>query len=86
MGQEVAMKTIQIDLSSMDRVRQFVTTLSRLEGDFDLVSGYHILDAHSLMGIFGFDLSRPINLRIYQESEEVLDALRPFLAEGRTEP
>ena len=33
------MKTVQISLNSIDKVKSFVNTVSQIDSDFDLVSG-----------------------------------------------
>ena len=80
------MREISIRLSSVKDVQKFVGTLSSLPGDFELASGPFVLDARSLMGIFGFDLSRPLCLRIYDDRPETLAALGPYRADGKDEP
>ncbi len=74
------MKNVEIYLPSAEVVQEFVETLTPLEGDFELVSPGTILDARSLMGIFGFDLTKPVTLKIYQPSPENMAAIKPFLA------
>ena len=75
------MKSVQISLDSIDKVKSFVNVVNRLEGDFDLVSGRYIVDAKSIMGIFSLDLSRPIELQIHATSgvEEAMQVLKPYL-------
>lgn len=73
------MKSVNVCLSSPQAVQTFVEVLSGLDGNFDLVSGDYILDAKSLMGIFTFDLSRPLQLKVYNDTEENMAAIKPFL-------
>lgn len=75
------MKEVYVSLPGAEAVQRFVGVLNQLGGDFELVAGQHILDARSLMGIFSFDLEKPILLRVYKDTQENLDAIRPFLAE-----
>lgn len=75
------MTIIKVDLSSIDRVKKFANALLRFDGDFDLVSDRYIVDAKSIMGIFSLDLSKPISLKISNDTEEVLKALEPFKVE-----
>ena len=77
------MKEVYVSLPTADVVQRFVGTITGLAGDFELVSGARILDARSLMGIFSFDLTKPILLRIYRDTQENLQALEPFLATGK---
>lgn len=75
------MKTIQISLNSIDKVKSFVNDITKFDYDFDLVSGRYVIDAKSIMGIFSLDLSRPIDLNIYAEEnvDEVLETLKPYM-------
>ena len=66
------MKTVQISLNSIDKVKSFVNDITKFNNDFDLVSGRYVIDAKSIMGIFSLDLSKPINLNIH--AEENIDA------------
>ncbi len=75
------MKTVQISLNSIDRVKSFVNTITQFEYDFDLISGRYVIDAKSIMGIFSLDLSKPIDLAIHSEVnvDEIMEALKPYL-------
>ena len=68
------MKTVQISLNSIDKVKSFVTDFTKFDYDFDLVSGRYVIDAKSIMGIFSLDLSKPIDLNIHTEdgAEEIM--------------
>ena len=58
------MKTVQISLNSIDKVKSFVNEITKYDNDFDLVSGRYVIDAKSIMGIFSLDLSSPLTLRL----------------------
>ena len=77
------MKTVQISLNSIDKVKSFVNAITQFEFDFDLISGRYVIDAKSIMGIFSLDLSKPINLAIHTTSEDEVDSimeiLKPYL-------
>ena len=77
----VIMKTVQISLNSIDKVKSFVNDITKFDYDFDLVSGRYVIDAKSIMGIFSLDLSKPIDLNIHAEdnAEEVLAVLKPYM-------
>jgi len=72
------MQEVWIRLSSAKQVQKFVGDLVPLEGDFELISDCMLLDARSLMGIFGFDLSKPLRLKIYHDSLANLKAIEPY--------
>ena len=71
------MKTVQISLNSIDKVKSFVNEITKFDNDFDLVSGRYVIDAKSIMGIFSLDLSHPIDLNIHAEDvvAAILEAL-----------
>ncbi len=75
------MKSVQISLNSIEKVKKFVNEISKFDCDFDLVSGRYVIDAKSIMGIFSLDLSRPIDLNIHagEEEDQVLEAIKPYL-------
>ena len=75
------MKTVQISLNSIDKVKSFVNEITKYDYDFDLVSGRYVIDAKSIMGIFSLDLSKPIDLTIHtdEDTTEVMAALEPYI-------
>lgn len=75
------MKTVQIRLDSIDKVKSFVNIITKYDTDFDLISGRYVIDAKSIMGIFSLDLSRPIDLAIHNDDscDEILEVLKPFI-------
>ena len=75
------MKTVQISLISIDKVKAFVNEITKYDNDFDLVSGRYVIDAKSIMGIFSLDLSKPIDLNIHAEGEldDIMAALEPYI-------
>ena len=75
------MKTVQISLNSIDKVKAFVNDITKFDNDFDLVSGRYVIDAKSIMGIFSLDLSKPIDLSIHAEEnlDEILEVLKPYM-------
>jgi phosphotransferase system HPr-like phosphotransfer protein len=80
-GGNSEMKTVQISLNSIDKVKSFVNDITKFDYDFDLVSGRYVIDAKSIMGIFSLDLSKPIDLNIHAEdgTDEVMEALKPYI-------
>ena len=76
------MKTVQISLNSIDKVKSFVNTISQFDYDFDLVSGRYVVDAKSLMGIFSLDLAKPIELEIFSDDcQDFVEKLQKFIIE-----
>ena len=77
------MKTVNISLNSIDKVKSFVKDITKFDYDFDLVSGRYVIDAKSIMGIFSLDLSKPIDLNIHADDnvEEIMEMLKPYLCD-----
>ena len=78
------MEHVRISLNSIDKVKSFVNNVGKYPNDFDLVSGRYVIDAKSIMGIFSLDLSKPIDLDIHadgDELKEILEMLKPYTVE-----
>ena len=77
------MREVKIFLGTIERVKDFVNAVTRLDCDVDIVSGRYVIDAKSIMGIFSLDISKPIELNIHAESgiDEIMATLKPYLAE-----
>ena len=75
------MKTVYINLPTIQTVQDFVVQISPLEGNFDLLTNNYILDAKSLMGILSLDLSKPIKLSVEKDTTEAMQAIGRFVAE-----
>lgn len=75
------MKSINIFLDSIDKVKRFVNTIATFNGDFDLSSDRYIVDAKSIMGIFSLDLGKVLRLDVHDESElsSVSEKLNDFI-------
>ena len=75
------MRTVEISLNSIEKVKSFVNTINNFDFDFDLISGRYVIDAKSIMGIFSLDLSKPIDLNIHAEdnADDVLKVLAPYI-------
>ena len=76
------MKKIKILVNSIEKVKNFVNTISKYDVEFDMVSGRYVIDAKSIMGIFSLDLSEPIDLVIHAEGEkadEILESIKDYV-------
>ena len=75
------MKTVQISLNSIDKVKSFVNEITKYDNDFDLVSGRYVINAKFIMGIVSLDLSKPIDLNIHADGDidNILTALDPYI-------
>ena len=76
------MRTLLVNINSIEKVKSFVNTISTYDAEFDLISGRFVIDANSIMGIFSLDLSKPITLNIYNDDDNtILEQLKPFIIE-----
>ena len=75
------MREVKIFLGTIERVKDFVNAVTRLDCDVDIVSGRYVIDAKSIMGIFSLDLSKPIDLNIHADSniDDILAALDAYI-------
>lgn len=79
------MYVAMIQFQSIEEVKEFIYRISRIPCDFDMVDGRYTVDAKSILGIFSLELSRPAELRIHAEEEElppILEQLAPYLVSG----
>ena len=63
------MKTVTVNLNSIEKVKSFVKDLNKFENDFDLVSGRFAIDAKSIMGIL--DENASIDGEIHFEGKDL---------------
>lgn len=75
------MKTVQVFLNTIEKVKRFVNDVSKFENDFDLAAGKYVIDAKSIMGIFSLDLTKPLTLTIHANDsmEQILDKLSLYM-------
>lgn len=75
------MKSVQVSLNTIEKVRNFVRDVSRFEYEFELISEKAIINAKSIMGIFSLDLTKPICLNIHGKGkvDTVIDALALYI-------
>lgn len=62
------MTSIEIKLTSIQDIRNFVDTVTKYNMDIDLSSGRYIVDAKSIMGIFSLDLMNNIEVTAHTDN------------------
>ncbi len=73
------MKEIQIKLSNIQDVRDFVNIVVMIDYEVDLAQGRYLIDAKSIMGIFSLDLLSPITVIAHSDDvAEFFDKLSKF--------
>jgi len=75
----------QVQINTIDKVKRFVKICDRFEEDIDLSSGRYIIDAKSIMGIFSFDLTKPLNIRIHSQNIETINRFNEEMSDFKYE-
>lgn len=78
-GEQKTAKSFDILLGSVDKVKAFVSDMSKIEGDVLLCVGKYVIDAKSIMGIFSLELSKPLRLEIEDWQEEYMAVIERYL-------
>ena len=75
------MKSVNILLDTIDKVRWFVNRINMYRGEFDIISDRYIIDAKSIMGIFSLDLNKPLKLSIHSDEDfaKILEEFKDFI-------
>ena len=69
------MRKETVDLNDIQRVKDFAKFCSRFEFDIKVISGPHIVDAKSLLGLFSVDLSKPVTVQVPESALEFVKLL-----------
>ena len=76
------MKSVNVNINTINDVKNFVSIVSRCDYDVDIVSGRYAIDAKSIMGIFSLDLSKELTLNIHSDNcEDFLEEIKGYIAE-----
>lgn len=76
------MTTAKIRINTIEDVKNFVSVVTGVEYDVDIVSGRYAIDAKSIMGIFSLDLSKDLELRIHNDNcGEFLDDIKNYVVD-----
>lgn len=71
---------MKVKFSTFEKVNRFVDVITGFESDIDLVSGRYVVNAKSVMGVYSLDLSKELELKIYEradgDTEKLVQALR----------
>ena len=74
------MKSVNVLLNSIEKIKEFTNIVSNLDSEIDLVSGRYTVNAKSIMGIFSLDLSKPIQLNAHtDDADKFLKEIERFI-------
>lgn len=62
-----------IMLNNPEEIKRFVHQMTAMPFNIDLVSGYYVVDAKSIMGIFSLDLTKPLLVGVNTDDTGELD-------------
>lgn len=71
---------MHVTLNTIEKVTDFVTVMSKLEDDVNLVSGRFVVDAKSILGILSMDLSKPIKVEFIgsKDQKDIINIISAF--------
>lgn len=76
------MTTAKIRINTIEDVKSFVSVVTGVEFDVDIISGRYAIDAKSIMGIFSLDLSKDLELKIHSDNcGEFLDDIKKYIVD-----
>lgn len=74
------MKTVKIKFDSIEAASDFVKIVAQFKTNFDLMTERRVIDGKSILGILSLDLSQVLDLQIEEETDEIMDAIAPYVA------
>ena len=79
------MKSVNVLINTVDKVKSFVRDITKFENEFDLVSGKYVVNAKSIMGVFSLDLTQPLNVIIHDATMKDVARLQKAMEEFRVD-
>jgi phosphotransferase system HPr-like phosphotransfer protein len=72
-----------VRLNTIEKVKNFVAIVSKIDIDIDLIVDRYVIDAKSIMGIFSVDLTRNLLVKPHtddrHEYEDIKEKVREFI-------
>ena len=72
---------VTVNLNEVAKVNKFVNEVSKFESDIDIISGRYVCDSKSLLAVFSYDLSKPVDIEIHSVSEEEIRRFNEVMEE-----
>ena len=75
------MITRKINIDSIEKIQSFVKIINQFSGRFDLFYGCSKVKSRSIMGIFSLDISKPLDLNIYNDesADSILTSISSYV-------
>ena len=65
----------ELFIKTIENAKELVDVTSKFDEEIDLVSGRYVVDAKSIMGIFGLNLLNPVTILIHTEDTKIANNL-----------
>ena len=72
---------VTVNLNEVAKVNKFVNEVAKFESDIDIISGRYVCDGKSLLAIFSYDLSEPVDIEIHSDSKEEIRKFNEVMEE-----
>lgn len=79
----ILMQQVYVKFDDVEQVRSFIRTIDKMDVDFNLGTGNRTVDAKSLIGVFGLDLTAPQLLSYDSDDSRILEQISPFLTSAK---
>ena len=74
------MQQVYVKFNNVEQVTNFINIIDKIDINFDLGMGNRTVDAKSVIGVFGLDLTKPQLLRYDSDDYRIMEKITPFLA------
>ena len=74
------MQQVYVKFNNVEQVTNFINIIDKIDINFDLRMGNRTVDAKSVIGVFGLDLTKPQLLRYDSDDHRIMEKITPFLA------
>ena len=71
------MKSLDLVLNSIDKIKELIEITSKFDSDIDLVSDGYTVNAKSILGVLSLDLKKDLKLNIH--NDEIFSNLKSQL-------
>lgn len=68
-----------ISLNNIEKLKQFVNDISKIDANIDAIHGRYVIDAKSFLGLMSLDLERPVEIVLHSEDEETINKFKELM-------
>ena len=74
------MQQVYVKFNNVEQVTNFINIIDKIDINFDLGMGNRTVDAKSVIGVFGLDLTKPQLLRYDSDDHRIMETITPVLS------